>query len=129
MSQALIEKAGIDIINECISKPVFTNDIMMITHAPNLICNYVVHLLSPQSSESDKISLYLLEAFKTVETVLKCRSIAVPAIGTGKQRLLQFLCGHLDFISQYHARKDMYQSIQIIFVCIWSCCDLLRKKT
>ena len=69
-------------IYECINNPIESTDNMRITKAPNLSFKYIIHLVTPHSP--DKITEYLLQALKVAEETLNCRSIAVPAIGTGK---------------------------------------------
>ena len=70
-------------IQECDEKPIEKTKILRVTNAPNLRFKYIVHLVSPQSAS--KLAEHVLEALTTVETKLKCSSIALPAIGTGKK--------------------------------------------
>ena len=83
VSQALVKKSGPEMIQECAKKPIEKTKILRVTNAPNLSFKYVVHLVSPHSAS--KLTEHVLEALTIVETKLKCSSIALPAIGTGKQ--------------------------------------------
>ena len=74
-------------IQECDNNPIESTKILRVTTAPKLAFKYVVHLVSPHSAS--KITEHLLEALKVVEKKLKCRSIALPAIGTGKLAFFQ----------------------------------------
>ena len=69
-------------IQECNNNPIESTQILRVTKAPNLAFKYIVHLVSPHSAS--KITEHLLEALKVVEKKLRCCSLAIPAIGTGK---------------------------------------------
>jgi len=74
-------------IHECAKNPIQKTKILRVTSAPKLSFKYVVHLVSPHSAS--KICEHLLEALIIVEK-LKCNSIALPAIGTGKLQAFKF---------------------------------------
>ena len=80
---------------ECKQNPIVQNEIIRVTTAPNLAFQYVLHLATP----ADRISAVLVEAFKTIENNLGCRSVALPAIGTGKKQCYSL---NLCYVSQCH---------------------------
>lgn len=83
VSSALIKQAGGDMIEECKDYPLEKTEILRVTGAPNLSFKNIIHLVTPENPE--KICKYLMEVFKLVETKFQHRSLAVPAIGTGKR--------------------------------------------
>ena len=96
VSQALIRQSGQGIISECANNPIVKTKVMRVTSAPNLAFQYVIHLVSPRTP--NKITEHVLEALIATEKNLKCRSIAIPAIGTGKLRTVYIFCVDAEFL-------------------------------
>ena len=94
LSQLLVKKAGQQIVKECAkpSKCVSSGFKFRITNAGALNCQYVAHLVVDSNRTSNQpllqqIPMDLLAVFKAVNK-LEQNSIAIPAIGTGKNNIL-----------------------------------------
>uniref|UniRef100_H2Z3G6 Poly [ADP-ribose] polymerase n=1 Tax=Ciona savignyi TaxID=51511 RepID=H2Z3G6_CIOSA len=81
VSRAILQKGGPTILQDCNNRsgPVNTQE-MRITNAGNLQCQYVCHIVTPNSIKD--IGSILVKVFQSVDG-LGITSLAIPTIGTG----------------------------------------------
>ena len=108
LSQLLVQKAGQQIVEDCEdpSKCVSSGFKFRITNAGALNCQYVAHLIVDSNQASNQpllqqIPMDLLAVFKAVNK-LEHNSIAIPAIGTGKNNILFCLISLRDILKTDH---------------------------
>ena len=85
ISATLVERAGKNVERQCKNEEqcIKATKKYRITHAGKLPCKNIVHLIINANNLRQELPTDLLEVFKVVNS-LKKKSIAIPAIGTGK---------------------------------------------
>ena len=85
ISQAIIQKGGLEIPKECSSRTAGDfGPFLRVTGAYALNCKHVLHVVTPKSINeyADRILLALNAA-----NTLRLQSVAIPTIGTGKMKM------------------------------------------
>ena len=88
MSKTLAARAGPSVKQECQSSPLHQSSCYRVTRSGNLACKYIIHTLSPH--QAAPIATILTKVLSFADTTLKVTSLALPAIGTGKQSKIAF---------------------------------------
>ena len=80
ISPAVLKKAGKELQTKCTLKPIVDVNNLRVTEGCNLGCQYVFHLVTPDSAEelTKRLKIVLEEAEKLTIT-----SISLPTIGAG----------------------------------------------
>ena len=83
LSMAIVRKAGSQLVSDCHAMPLMEgcNQRLRVTHAYNLNCKYVIHLIIPKIQEYVAM-IYGMLSYAEYHNIT---SIAIPAIGTGRQ--------------------------------------------
>ena len=81
ISPVVLKKAGKELQTKCTSKPIIDVNNLRVTEGCNLGCQYVFHLVTPNSAEelTIRLKVVLEEAEKLTIT-----SISLPTIGAGR---------------------------------------------
>ena len=87
MSSKLLKLAGDEISEECKSNPLYYDDELRITSGGKSSFQHIVHLITPSLGF---IHRRLEKALVIIDKKFPQSSVAVPAIGIGKQELQKY---------------------------------------
>nr|XP_026693896.1 uncharacterized protein LOC100182562 [Ciona intestinalis] len=84
VSSALLKVAGPAMQDQCNNNPVMTypavNPSIRVTDSFNLLCNHVVHLVTPR--QSSMLAAHIKDAMEVAD-MLKAESVSIPTLGAG----------------------------------------------